>query len=134
MNEAAAERDPSVDPPLTSRPTLQGMIPPTATAAERRAALDQAFDYRGDVTIELADGEPIEGYVFDRRANGDAPYVRVMLKATGERVTVPYDRVAGLRFTGRDTAHGKTWETWVKKFAEKKLRGERAEMLPDDRE
>ena len=36
--------------------------------ADLRAALDKAFDYRGDVTITLQDGTSVEGYVFDRRA------------------------------------------------------------------
>ena len=36
--------------------TLEGSVPAMATPAERNAALDQAFDYRGDVTIHTADG------------------------------------------------------------------------------
>jgi hypothetical protein len=50
--------------------TLQGWIPPLATDAEIREALEKAFDYRGDVTLTLKDGSKIEGYLFDRRSNG----------------------------------------------------------------
>ena len=30
-----------------------------------------------------------------------------------------------LAFTGRDTAPGKPWEAWMKKYAEKKARGKK---------
>ncbi|MEE9232729.1 MAG: hypothetical protein V3U07_04680, partial [Nitrospirales bacterium] len=33
---------------------------------ELREVLGRAFDYRGDVTIQLKTGEQIVGYVFDR--------------------------------------------------------------------
>ena len=32
-----------------------------------RAALEKAFDYRGDLTITLKSGEKIEGYLYDRK-------------------------------------------------------------------
>ena len=38
-----------------------------ATEEETREALEQAFGYRGDVTITLKTGVRIEGYIFDRR-------------------------------------------------------------------
>ena len=53
--------------PGTEREQLEGWIPTLATDEEIRAALEKAFDYRGDVTITRKDGSKIEGYVFDRR-------------------------------------------------------------------
>jgi len=50
-----------------SHEKLQGRIPELATAEELRSALEQAFDYRGDVLITRKDGSKIEGYIFDRR-------------------------------------------------------------------
>ena len=98
----------------------QGAVPPLATPEQRHAAFDQAFDYRGDVTIHTSDGRVIEGYVFDRRSNVPQPYVRI-LPADGQgRVDIPYDQIAKLLFSGRDTAAGKSWETWVKKYEEKR--------------
>ena len=41
-----------------------------------------------------------------------------------ERVMIPYADIAALQFTGRDTAAGKTFEAWVKKYWEKKAAGE----------
>jgi len=118
---------------------LQGWIPALASDEEIRAALEKAFDYRGDLTITLKDGQKIEGYVFDRRS--DCPslnecVVRVMPKDRPGRMSIPYSDIAGLAFTGKDTAAGKSFEAWVKKYNEKKARGEKnigieAESLDD---
>ena len=114
--------------PGTAREQLEGSIPPLATDLEVRAALDKAFDYRGDVTISLKDGSKIEGYVFDRRADGSALadcVVRLFPKDRDEKVSVRYADIARLEFSGRDTAAGKSFETWVKKYHEKKAAGEK---------
>src|SRR5215218_4612190 len=106
---------------------LQGRIPPLATDEEIRAALEKAFDYRGDVTITLKDGAKVEGYVFDRRSDGAAlsdAFVRLLPKDRDEKVAVRYSDIARLEFTGRDTAAGKSFETWVKKYRKKKKAGE----------
>ena len=47
---------------------LQGWIPAMASEDEVRGALEKAFDYRGDLTITVKDGQTVDGYVFDRRA------------------------------------------------------------------
>jgi len=114
--------------PGTAHEQLEGSIPPMATDIEVRAALDKAFDYRGDVTISLKDGSKIEGYVFDRRAEGAALadcVVRLFPKDRDEKISVCYADIAGLQFTGRDTAAGKSFETWVKKYHERKAAGEK---------
>jgi len=107
---------------------LEGWIPATSTDTEIRAALEKAFDYRGDLTITLKDGRKIEGYVFDRKATGpnlSECFVRVMPKKEPGKVSIPYSDIAGLAFTGRDTAAGKTFAAWVKKYNEKKAAGEK---------
>ena len=106
---------------------LEGWVPALAAEAEVREALEKAFDYRGDVTITRKDGTALEGYVFDRRADGPALsdcVVRLLPKSGGGKLTVSYAEIAKLAFTGRDTAAGKSWETWVKKYQEKKRAGE----------
>jgi hypothetical protein len=42
-------------------------------------------------------------------------------------VTVRYSEIARIQF-GKDAAHGKTWENWVKRYIEKKQRGEAASI------
>jgi len=108
--------------------TLEGAVPPLASAAERNAAMDQAFDYRGDITIHTADGKVIEGYIFDRRSHLAEPYLRLIPKDSNERVTILYKDITRLVFSGRDTAAGRSWETWLKKYHEKKAKGEAANI------
>jgi hypothetical protein len=99
-----------------------------------RIALDQAFDYRGDVTILRRDGTEVEGYLFDRRSERtlEASLVRVLpLEPQLGRIEIAYPDIAEIRFTGRDPAAGKTWENWVRRFAEKKLAGEEASIESD---
>lgn len=106
---------------------LEGWIPSLATDAEIREALEKAFDYRGDVTITRKDGSKVEGYLFDRRSGKSLndSFVRVIPTNDKTKVNVSYGEIAALAFTGRDTAAGKTFEAWVKKYWEKKAAGEK---------
>jgi hypothetical protein len=109
---------------------LQGWIPQLATEADIRAVIEKAFDYRGDVTITRKnkdkDGSQVTGYLFDRRVAPtlENSIVRLML-ASGERPAIPYSEIAAIAFTGRDTAAGKSYEAWVKKYWEKRAKGEK---------
>jgi hypothetical protein len=107
---------------------LEGWIPALATDAEIREALEKAFDYRGDLTLTLKDGQTVEGYLFDRRCEGNNLsdcYARIMPKDTGEKRKIRYNEIAAVAFTGKDTAAGKSFEAWVKKYNEKKAAGEK---------
>ncbi len=110
---------------------LQGTSPPLATAKQRAAAMRQAFDYRGDVTIHTRNGRVIQGYVFDCRQDGPEPYVRLMPTDGTARLDIPYTDIRQLVFSGRDTAAGKSWEAWVKRYQEKRARGEAVSLDPD---
>lgn len=112
------------------RATLQGLVATREDETALVAALEQAFDYRGDVSLDLTGGERITGYIFDRRAGRSLAESRVRLMRDGsdERVEIAFDRIARVEFTGRDTAAGKSFETWLKKYVEKKLAGERASI------
>jgi hypothetical protein len=105
---------------------LEGWVPELATDAEVREALEKAFDYRGDVTITKKDGAQVVGYLFDRRSGSslDDSFVRIIPTNEKTKVNVAYSQIAALAFTGRDTAAGKTFEAWVKKYWEKKAAGE----------
>ena len=106
---------------------VEGWVPELATEDDLRAGLEEAFDYRGDVTITLRDGSRVEGYVFDRRSGATLAesVVRVIPQNGAGKVAIPYSDIAGLAFTGRDTAAGKSWEAWVRKYWEKKAAGEK---------
>lgn len=117
--------------PGFSKEALQGWVPDVASEAELREALEKAFDYRGDVTLTRKDGSVVEGYLFDRRTGGtlDSSVVRIIPKDTVDRVTVKYSEIAALAFSGRDTAAGKSWEAWVRKYWESKMAGEKGIAL-----
>jgi hypothetical protein len=106
---------------------LEGWIPELAGDDDIRIALEKAFDYRGDVTITRKDGVQVEGYVFDRRPGKSLvdSVVRMLPKDGSQKTTIPYADIAALAFTGKDTAAGKSWEAWVKKYREKKAAGEK---------
>ena len=115
--------------PGVAHENLEGWVPPMASDDEIRAALEKAFDYRGDITITRKDGSKIEGYVFDRRSAAGASlrdcHVRLFPRNSEEKLNVRYSDVARLEFTGKDTAAGKSFETWVRKYREKKQAGEK---------
>jgi hypothetical protein len=108
------------------REQLEGWIPALASEAEIREALEKAFDYRGDITITRKDGSQVTGYLFDRRQGSSLSdsFVRIIPSSGPTKVNVAYSDIAALAFTGRDTAAGKTFEAWVKKYWEKKAAGE----------
>jgi len=106
-------------------------------ATEREAfekAAELAVDYRGDVTITTSDtGERIEGFVFDIKRTGapDTTLLRYIGKDKDGRSSIPFSRIGAIEFTGKDTAAGKSFERWMKKYVEKKLAGEEASIKSD---
>lgn len=112
--------------PGARRDDLEGFIPALASDVDIAEALEQAFSYRGDVTITRKDGSKVEGYVFDRRSGRTLAEssVRIVAKADGRKLSVPYSDIAGLAFSGRDMAAGKNWENWVRQYWERKAAGE----------
>jgi len=106
--------------------TVEGWVPRLANEEELRVALEKAFDYRGDVTLTLKDNSKIEGYVFDRVLGNSLSnsFVRVMPRGASQKLKIAYVDIAALSFTGKDTAAGKSWEAWVRKYWERKAAGE----------
>jgi hypothetical protein len=118
------------------RKSLQGWVPELVDETLVREALEQAFDYRGDVSITKKDGTVIDGYVFDRKSGQTLhdSWVRVLPKDSNQRQSIRYADIAALVFSGRDTAAGKSWESWVRKYWEKRAAGEKYDLTPDTRE
>ena len=113
--------------PGRERENLEGWIPPLASDDEIRQALEKAFDYRGDITITLKSGEKMEGYIFDRRTGKTLldSSVRLYPRTGNQKLTVSYADIAALAFSGKDTAAGKSWEAWMRRYREKKAAGEK---------
>ena len=102
---------------------------------DRIEAIDKAFDYRGDVTLQLSTGDTSEGYMSNRDATAATPVVEIYVKNVEEPRTIPYVDIKSIAFSGRDPASGKSWQAWVsKKESERvadmeRIRKESEEML-----
>ena len=132
MSGREAGHQPAADPdaleivPGKERENLEGWVPELASEQDLKQALEEAFGYRGDVEITRKNGSKVEGYIFDRRTGATLAQsaVRLVDKQSGQKISVPYSDIAALAFTGRDMAAGKSWETWVRSYWERKAAGE----------
>ncbi len=93
-------------------------------------AILASVDYRGDVTItRKSSPEQVVGYVYDYRQSDD-PMKAVfrLLPADGsERLTIPLGDLIAIEFSGKDAAAGRSFETWAREYASKKLAAESPE-------
>ncbi len=114
-------------------PGVQGATVNSQDGAALKAALTEAFGYRGDVTICTKDGRRIEGYIFDIREGEslESSCVRILTAANDDRHVITYSEIDSLDFSGRDTAAGKSWETWLRRYAQKRSAGEAASIESD---
>jgi hypothetical protein len=112
--------------PGTEHERLEGWVPELAGEDELRAALEKAFDYRGDVTITLKSGEKIEAYIFNRQTGAALAesWVQYFSPKSNDKLKLSYAEIARLEFSGKDRAAGKHWEDWVKAYNERKAAGE----------
>jgi hypothetical protein len=94
--------------------SLVGRVFRPADSQELSEAIELAFDYRGDVTLELTSGEQVVGYLFNRSVSSDNPTIEVFPAAGGAR-TIRFADIHSITFSGEDTANGKSWEAWVTK-------------------
>ena len=106
---------------------LEGWVPALASEEDLKAALEKAFDYRGDITLTLKSGEKIEAYIFNRWTGATLAdsWVQYFTPNAAEKRKVSYAEIARIEFTGKDRAAGKHWEDWVKAWNEKKAAGQR---------
>ena len=105
--------------------------------------IEAAFDYRGDVTTLLRDEDDLVGYLANRSISQQAPaesWIEVFPAAGGPRRRISLAVIRGLILSGKDVASGKSWESWLKKYTERRdslARGEDVEnidLFPDERD
>ena len=108
--------------------SLEGRVFRPASRAELTEAVELAFDYRGDVTLGLASGESVVGYLFNREADGPDPWIELFPADDPAPRRIAYATITFFAFTGEDTANGKSWEAWVsKKESERRAEAARIE-------
>lgn len=119
----------SYTPSPSSSPysSFEGHVFEITSPEKLKEALTLAIDYRGDVTLDLKDGTSLEGFIYrvDESANKNGshsenqPSVVYLFAKTGAKtsdsITVDAHAIKAIRFTGEDTAFGKSWEEWTKK-------------------
>ena len=93
----------------------EGLTVRPASPDELRRILEEAFHYRGDVTLHLQTGERVLGYLFNRDFEAEAPYVQMFVEGLNGPRQIPCSEIAAINFTGEDTASGKDWEAWARK-------------------
>jgi len=113
--------------PGTEHLNLEGWVPELVSESDLKAALEKAFDYRGDVTLTLKSGQRIEAYIFNRSTGSTLAdsFVQYFTPTAPEKRKLSYAEIARLEFTGKDRAAGKHWEAWVKSYNERKAAGEK---------
>lgn len=108
--------------------SLEGRVFRPTSAAELAEAVDLAFDYRGDVTLELVSGDTVAGYLFNRHPKGECPSVEFFQEDESAPRAIAYSAIVSIAFSGEDTASGKSWEAWVsKKESERRAEAQRVE-------
>ncbi len=100
--------------------SLEGWEPRIETEAELHRALNEAFDYRGDVTLMLKDGEKVQGFVFNRDLQVAEPFISLYPPSEDSPARkLKVADIDGLIFSGKDTATGNSWEAWVSRWEAK---------------
>ena len=73
---------------------LEGWVPPLASDEDLKNALEKAFDYRGDVTLDLKDGSHVIGFVSNRYPKGSKsnpqPRIELMVEGRDENLEIAY--------------------------------------------
>ena len=119
----------------TDQEPQQGWKPNCADEDHKLAAIEAAFNYRGDITITLKDGTKLSGFLFDRHINDNKTLdssVRMIINGSTQKTNIPVNNIHEILFSGKDTAAGKSWEHWINTYIEKKKQGLTAELHPDN--
>ena len=103
--------------------SFEGWEPTVGSGVSLAEVVERAFDYRGDVTVVRRDATELIGYLFNRNAEVREPFVQMFDRAGDGPFTIPYAEIQTIRFTGKDTAAGKSYEAWRRRKAERPAHG-----------
>jgi hypothetical protein len=73
---------------------------------EVAAQIEDAYDFRGHVTLTLNDGSVVEGFIFNREVTPlkGEPYVEILRRDSDERLRFAAKDVKSVALTGKDFA------------------------------
>ena len=92
--------------------SLEGWQPQPSAELPLGRIIDLAFDYRGNTTVVTVDGRALEGYLFNRNADAAEPFIEMFDVDGSGPLRIPYSEIRTIRFTGKDTAAGTSYEAW----------------------
>jgi len=118
------------DDALERERSLEGWEPSVGEEVSLAEVIDRAFDYRGDVTVVRRDGTEMSGYLFNRNAEIQEPFVQIFDRAGDGPFMIRYAEIRTVRFTGKDTAAGKSYEAWTRRKAERQHADQASDPAP----
>lgn len=95
--------------------SLEGWAPEPSPDLPLGQIIERAFDYRGNTTLVRTDGSELTGYLFNRNAEVPEPFVELFDAEGAGPFRVPYLEIRTIRFTGTDTAAGKSYAAWLRR-------------------
>ncbi|MGH7321016.1 MAG: hypothetical protein ACRELA_15500 [Candidatus Rokuibacteriota bacterium] len=93
--------------------SLEGWTPAVGPDLALARVIDLAFDYRGNTTVMRTDGTELDGYIFNRNADGPEPFIQMFDLTGAGPLRILYSEIQTIRFTGKDTAAGNSYAAWV---------------------
>lgn len=97
--------------------TLEGWMPKPSEGLPLSRIIDLAFDYRGNTAVVKTDGTELYGYIFNRNADGPAPFIQMFDANGAGPFKVLYSEIRSIKFTGKDTAAGNSYAAWLQRKA-----------------
>jgi len=86
---------------------------------ELQQQIEAAFDYRGHVSVILASGKTVVGFLYNRHfENGpgtDDGFIELFLAGSGEPCQLAIADITTVALTGKDEAAGKSYQDWLQK-------------------
>ncbi len=95
--------------------SLEGWDPRVGDEAKLEEVVDLAFDYRGDVTVVLDRRPRPHRLRLQSRRDVPRPAIFMLFDPSGDSHTLRYAEIRTMKFTGKDTAAGKSYEAWLRR-------------------
>ena len=114
-----------------SREFTQGFRWEGESLEELVEIVEAAFDYRGDVRLIFRTGAEVTGYISNRDRSVERPFIDLFPADGSSKQRILYAEIRGVAFSGKDTASGRSWETWAAKWQAKKDAEARGERVGD---
>jgi hypothetical protein len=95
--------------------SLEGWQPQPSAELPLGRIIDLAFDYRGNTTVVTVNGRALDGYLFNRDADAAEPFIEMFDVDGAGPHRIPYSEIRTIRFTGKDTAAGRSYAAWQRR-------------------